>query len=126
MDQPGKPFVIAGALLLALATLLGALGAHALQGRLSPQQLAGYEVAVRYQFFHSLGLLVVGMTLRAAGSALLTGAAWTLLAGIVLFSGSIYAMCFGAPRMLGPVTPLGGLALIAGWLMFAVGYWRNH
>jgi uncharacterized membrane protein YgdD (TMEM256/DUF423 family) len=124
MDQTGKPFVVAAAILLTLATLLGALGAHALQGRLSPSQLESYEVAVRYQFFHSLGLLVVGMTLRSTSSGLLTGSAWALLGGIVLFSGSIYVLCFGAPRMLGFVTPLGGLALIAGWLLFAAGYWR--
>jgi uncharacterized membrane protein YgdD (TMEM256/DUF423 family) len=126
MDQTGKPFVVAAAILLTLATLLGALGAHALQGRLSPSQLESYEVAVRYQFFHSLGLLVVGMTLRSTSSGLLTGSAWALLGGIVLFSGSIYVLCFGAPRMLGFVTPLGGLALIAGWLLFAVGYWRDQ
>jgi uncharacterized membrane protein YgdD (TMEM256/DUF423 family) len=104
-----------------LATLFGAFGAHTLKGQLSPDRLEVYETAVRYHFFHALGLLGVGLAMRFMDGALLRYAAALIVAGIVLFSGSLYALTFGAPRLLGVVTPLGGLALIAGWLLFAAG-----
>lgn len=111
-------------LLLALATVLGAFGAHALKGQLAPDRLQVYETAVRYHFFHALGLLGIGLTLRFVDAALVRWAAWLVLLGILLFSGSLYALTFGAPRLMGVVTPVGGLALIAGWLCFAAGVWR--
>ena len=106
--------------LVAFATILGAFGAHALQSRLAPERLTIYETAVRYQFYHALGLLVIGWIARSADLALLRWSALLVVVGIVLFSGSIYALSFGAPRPLGIVTPVGGLALIAGWILFAV------
>jgi uncharacterized membrane protein YgdD (TMEM256/DUF423 family) len=123
--------VIAG-LLLALATACGAFGAHALKGQLPPERLAVWETAVRYHFFQALGLIGVGLTLRAletgSGSpraaALLRAAAALIATGVLLFSGSLYALALGAPRALGAVTPLGGLAWIAAWLLFAWGVWR--
>ena len=109
----------AGATLLAAATIGGAFGAHALQARWPAERLDIYETAVRYQFYHGLGLLAVGLAGRAIEAALLRWAGALILSGIVCFSGSLYALCFGAPRALGVVTPLGGLALIAGWCLFA-------
>lgn len=106
--------------LVAFSTILGAFGAHALQSRLAPERLTIYETAVRYQFYHALGLLVIGWIARSADLALLRWSALLVVVGIVLFSGSIYALSFGAPRPLGIVTPVGGLALIAGWILFAV------
>lgn len=106
-------------LLLALATGFGAFGAHALKAHLSADSLQVYETAVRYQFFNSLGLLGIGLAMRSIDAALLRWAAVLVLVGTVLFSGSLYALTFGAPRMIGAVTPVGGLALIAGWLAFA-------
>ena len=119
-----KTLAIAGAL-IALATVLGAFGAHALKSHLSPDKLAVYETAVRYHFIHALGLLVIGVLLRSADGELLRWSATLVLVGIILFSGSLYLLTFGAPRLLGVVTPLGGLALIAGWGLFAVTMWRQ-
>jgi len=119
-----KTLATAGAL-IALATVLGAFGAHALKAQLSPDKLAVYETAVRYHFLHALGLLVIGVLLRSADTELLRWSAMLVLVGIILFSGSLYLLTFGAPRLLGVVTPLGGLALIAGWGLFAVTMWRQ-
>lgn len=120
----GRILAIAG-VLLALATVFGAFGAHALKAHLSPDRLEVYETAVRYHFFHALGLLGVGLALRTIDSSPLRWAAMLLVIGIVLFSGSLYALTFGAPRPMGIVTPVGGLALIAGWICFAAGVWRH-
>jgi uncharacterized membrane protein YgdD (TMEM256/DUF423 family) len=118
-----RTLAIAG-LLLALATVLGAFGAHALKGQVSPERLQVYETAVRYHFFHALGLLGIGLTLRFIDAGPVRWAALLVLVGIVLFSGSLYALTFGAPRPVGVITPFGGLALIAGWVCFAAGVWR--
>jgi uncharacterized membrane protein YgdD (TMEM256/DUF423 family) len=115
---------IAG-LSLALATALGAFGAHALKGHLAPGRLEVYETAVRYHFFHSLGLLGVGLALRSLDGSLMRWSVLLILAGIVLFCGSLYGLTFGSPRWLGVVTPFGGLALIGGWLVFAAAALRH-
>jgi uncharacterized membrane protein YgdD (TMEM256/DUF423 family) len=120
----GRILAIAG-VLLALATVFGAFGAHALKAHLSPDRLQVYETAVRYHFFHALGLLGVGLALRTIDSSPLRWSAMLIVIGIVLFSGSLYALTFGAPRLMGIVTPVGGLALIAGWICFAAGVWRH-
>lgn len=114
-----------GGLLVGLATLSGAFGAHALQARLSPERLDIYETAVRYQFFHALGLLAIGLAARAIEAPALRWSAVLVVAGIVLFCGSIYALSFGAPRFIGIVTPIGGVALIAGWMVFVVAMLRH-
>jgi uncharacterized membrane protein YgdD (TMEM256/DUF423 family) len=119
-----KTVAIAGAL-IALATAFGAFGAHALRTHLSPDKLQVYETAVRYHFFHALGLLAIGVLLRSMDSELLRWSAVLVLVGVILFSGSLYLLTFGAPRTLGIVTPAGGLALIAGWILFAVTIWRK-
>jgi uncharacterized membrane protein YgdD (TMEM256/DUF423 family) len=119
-----KTLAVAGAL-IALATALGAFGAHALKAHLSPDKLLVYETAVRYHFVHALGLLAIGVLLRSIDGELLRWSATLLLIGIVLFSGSLYLLTFGAPRFLGLITPIGGLALIAGWLLFATTMWRQ-
>lgn len=112
-------------LLIALATVLGAFGAHALKAHLSQDKLQVYETAVRYHFLHSLGLLAIGVLLRSLDGELLRWAAALVLAGIVLFSGSLYWLTFGAPRLVGILTPLGGLTLIVGWILFAATVWRQ-
>lgn len=119
----GRTLALAG-LLLALATIFGAFGAHALRAQLSADRLQVYETAVRYHFFHTLGLLGIGLTLRFMDVPSMRWAAVLVIVGIVLFSGSLYALTFGAPRPFGIVTPFGGVALIAGWVCFAVGAWR--
>jgi uncharacterized membrane protein YgdD (TMEM256/DUF423 family) len=120
----GRTLAIAG-LLLALATVCGAFGAHALRGHLQPERLQVWETAVRYQFFQSLGLIGIGLTLRSVDSGALRAAAALIVVGVVLFCGSLYALSLGAPRAVGVITPLGGLAWIGGWLLFAWGAWRH-
>ena len=115
----------AAGVLLALATAAGAFGAHALKGVLAAERLALWETAVRYQFLQALGLCAVALLLRGADALALRLAAALLLAGIGLFCGSLYALALGAPRLLGALTPLGGLAWIAAWLCFAYGAWRG-
>ena len=112
-----------GAILLALAVIIGAFGAHALQGRLDAYSKGVYETGVIYHFFHALGLLVVSFLPRI-GALSASRAGWVcalLLAGVVLFSGSLYALAISGVRMLGAVTPFGGLAFIAAWVLLA--YW---
>jgi uncharacterized membrane protein YgdD (TMEM256/DUF423 family) len=117
--------LIAAGLLLALATACGAFGAHALKGLLAPERLALWETAVRYQFFQALGLIGVALAMRDIAAGALRTAATLIVAGVLLFCGSLYALAFGAPRLLGALTPLGGLAWIGGWLLFAWGAWRR-
>jgi uncharacterized membrane protein YgdD (TMEM256/DUF423 family) len=119
-----KTLAIAG-LLIALATALGAFGAHALKAHLPQDKLQVYETAVRYHFLHALGLLAIGVLLRSLDGELLRWSAALVLAGIVLFSGSLYLLTFGAPRLVGIITPVGGLALIAGWILFAATLLRH-
>jgi uncharacterized membrane protein YgdD (TMEM256/DUF423 family) len=119
-----KTLAIAG-VLIALATVLGAFGAHALKAHLSQDKLLVYETAVRYHFIHALGLLAIGVLLRSLDGELLRWSATLVLVGIILFSGSLYWLTFGAPRIVGVVTPIGGLALIAGWILFATTMWRQ-
>jgi uncharacterized membrane protein YgdD (TMEM256/DUF423 family) len=121
-----RKFILAAAVLLALATALGAFGAHALRTKLSSARYDSFEIAVTYQFFHALGLLGIGLLLRQSAGALLRWAGWTMLAGLTLFSGSIYALTFGAPPWFGVVAPLGGLSLIVAWILLAAHAWREH
>lgn len=115
----------AAGVLLALATVAGALGAHTLKSHWPAQRLDVYDTAVRYQFYHSLGLLGVGLALRTYDIGALRAAALLIIVGIVLFCGSLYALTLEMPRAVGVATPIGGLALIAGWLAFAYGIWRS-
>ncbi len=103
------------AVLGTLAVVAGAFGAHGLESRLTPAQLESWRTAAQYHLLHAVVLLALALYAGAAERSItLQGALFT--GGIFLFSGSIYALCLGGPRVLGPVTPLGGLLLIAGWL----------
>lgn len=111
-----------GALLLGIAVMFGAFGAHALRGRLDAYSLGIYERAVFYHFVHALGLLVVPLMARA-GWVSVSVASWVcalLLVGIVVFSGSLYALAMTGVRMLGAITPIGGVAFILAWLLLAL------
>jgi uncharacterized membrane protein YgdD (TMEM256/DUF423 family) len=105
--------------LLALATACGAFGAHALKAHLVPDRLQLWETAVRYQFLQSLGLIGVGVAMRTFDGSLMHAVAALLFAGVLLFSGSLYALALGGPRALGVLTPLGGLAWVIAWVLFA-------
>ena len=110
-----SPWLVAAAASGAVGVVCGAFGAHALRGRLEPGQLASWSTAVEYQLLHAVALLALALFAQATGRAV-TVPAGLFLAGTVLFSGSIYVLLLGGPRLLGPVTPLGGLCLIAGWI----------
>ena len=114
-----------GALLMAIGIGIGALGAHALRDVLGERELQSLHTAVYYQIFNALALLLLGGWMRDGHQ----GLAWPirlLAAGIVLFSGSIYLMLAGAPRPFGVITPVGGVLLIAAWLMLAVTFLRKR
>jgi uncharacterized membrane protein YgdD (TMEM256/DUF423 family) len=110
-----------GAVLLGLAVVLGAFGAHGLRGRLDAYSMDIYQKAVFYQFVHALGLLIVPLFIRADALVESSGAwiCWLLLAGIVIFSGSLYVLALTGIRALGAITPLGGLSFIAAWFLLA-------
>jgi uncharacterized membrane protein YgdD (TMEM256/DUF423 family) len=116
IEERARGLLLAGALLGAAGVALGAFGAHGLRARLDARALEVWETAVRYHLVHAVALLALALSPHAAS---LRTAGWLFAAGIALFSGSLYALALGGPRLLGPVTPLGGLALVAGWLWIA-------
>lgn len=107
----------------ALAVAAGAFGAHGLQGKLEPQAMAWFETAARYHLVHAVALL--GLGALAAHGFRVRLAATALTFGILVFSGTLYAMALGAPRWLGAITPIGGAALIVGWVALALGASRR-
>jgi uncharacterized membrane protein YgdD (TMEM256/DUF423 family) len=121
-------FLALGAASALVAVVAGAFGAHALRARLSPDLLEVFETAARYQMYHALALLAVGLVLSrvsVGGGAWLGAAGWLFLAGTLLFSGSLYALALSGVRWLGAVTPFGGAAFILGWALLAVAVWRT-
>jgi len=116
---------VAAALIGAAAVLLGAFGAHALRASLDEQALATWRTAVDYQFWHVLALLATSVFARDGVSVSLRTAAYAFVAGIVLFCGSLYLLALGAPRGIGAITPIGGVAFIVGWLALAFHAWRG-
>jgi len=110
-----RVFGALGGVFAFLGVALGAFGAHALKGRLSPEDLAIFETGVRYQMYHALALLLVASFWARGPSGASQLAGWAFTVGIVLFSGSLYLMALAGYRWLGPVTPLGGLAFLVGW-----------
>ena len=115
-----------GASLGALGVAGGAFGAHALKARLTPEMLTVFETGVRYQLIHALALLAVGWAGTQRASPAIAAAGWLFVAGILLFSGSLYALSLTGVRVLGAVTPFGGVAFIAGWLALAWGAWQGR
>ncbi|MBS0583419.1 MAG: DUF423 domain-containing protein [Proteobacteria bacterium] len=112
-----------GAVCGALGVALGAFGAHALRGTLDEAALRTWHTAVEYQLWHALALLIVALALPPSRWRRL--GAFAFAAGIVLFSGSLYALALGAPRIVGAITPVGGIALIGGWLAVAAACLRR-
>jgi uncharacterized membrane protein YgdD (TMEM256/DUF423 family) len=118
--------LVAGALLMLLGVALGAFGAHGLEGRLTPQRLASFQTGVLYQQLHALGLLLVGVLAGRRSSTALHWSARLMTLGVLLFCGAIYLLAAGAPRWLGVVAPLGGLAMMAAWLALAAHALRGN
>jgi len=114
------------AISIAVATALGAFGTHALRPILTPERFASFDIAVTYQFFHSLGLLGIGFFQRQDPTNRVFGRlATALLVGIMLFCGSIYALTFGAPKWIAMIAPFGGGTLILSWVLIAMAIWRS-
>ena len=115
-----RTFLWVGALAGFTGVALGAFGAHGLRSRLSAEMLAVFETGVRYQMYHALAILIVALAAARLDGWLIRAAAWLFTAGIVLFSGSLYALALSGITTLGAVTPLGGLAFLAGWAALVI------
>lgn len=120
-----KLWLVLGAAYGLLGVLLGAFGAHALRARLSADMLRVWETAVQYQFWHAVALLAVGLLVSRAADGWLTAAGWGFALGVLVFSGSLYALALSGGRVLGAVTPVGGLLMIAGWVCLLVAIGRG-
>jgi uncharacterized membrane protein YgdD (TMEM256/DUF423 family) len=124
--MPARLALTLAAILLFAAVAAGAFGAHALKSRIAPDMMTVYQTAVQYHFWHGLGLLAVGMLIaQRPDSGVLGVAAWLLVAGVLLFSGSLYALAVTGIRGFGAVTPIGGVALLAAWAAVAWAAIRN-
>jgi len=115
-----KTFLLLGALSGFVSVAAGAFGAHALKARLGPELLAVFETGARYQLYHALALVAAGWASARFPGGAASAAGWLFLAGTLLFSGSLYALALSGVRWLGAVTPLGGVAFLAGWLCLAL------
>ena len=131
-------FLTLGAFSAAISVAAGAFGAHALRSRVEPRLLEVFETAARYQMYHALALIAVALVLArsgdvtaavlgpAPGNSLVVASGWCFVVGTLLFSGSLYAMTFTGVRALGAITPLGGVAFIAGWVCLAFTAMRSR
>ncbi|AOK92724.1 DUF423 domain-containing protein [Paenibacillus sp. SEL1] len=116
-----KILLLLGCIVMFLAVALGAFGAHALKKRLSADMLSIFQTGIQYQIAHGLGLLLLGVLADSlVHSSLIVTAGWVMLVGILLFSGSLYALSISGVRKLGAITPLGGLAFLASWVIVIV------
>ena len=116
--------LILASVFLFVAVAAGAFGAHALKATLAPDLMAVYQTAIQYHFWHALGLLAIGALLtQKPDSAALATAAWLLVAGLLLFSGSLYALALSGIRGFGAVTPIGGVAFLGAWAAMGWAAW---
>jgi uncharacterized membrane protein YgdD (TMEM256/DUF423 family) len=136
MSPIAQRWIAVGAFLAAVGVALGAYGAHGLGKSLANwgyegddllRRMANYETAVRYQMFHALGLVLIGLALAGHAPAVWRWSAWAMLLGVVLFSGLLYVLALAGPtwRWLGAVVPVGGISLIVAWLLLAIGALRK-
>jgi uncharacterized membrane protein YgdD (TMEM256/DUF423 family) len=121
MNSIAKLFLSLGAISGALGVMIGAFGAHGLKSKLSDQMLAVYQTGVQYQFYHTFAIIAVGLLAFKFQSGLLASSGWSFLVGILLFSGSLYALSISGIKVLGAIPPIGGLFFIVGWVLLLVG-----
>jgi uncharacterized membrane protein YgdD (TMEM256/DUF423 family) len=114
-----KTFLLLGAVAAFLAVAFGAFGAHGLRGRLTPEMLAVFQTGVQYHMYHALGLILVAGIMGRMSGWLVQTAGWCFVAGIVLFSGSLYLLAITGVTILGAITPIGGLFFLIGWAFLA-------
>lgn len=120
MNPTAKLFLSLGAASGALSVIIGAFGAHGLKDKLCEQMLAIYKTGVEYHFYHTLALLAVGLLAMNYESKLLTASGWSFVSGMIIFSGSLYALSISGIKVLGAITPIGGLLFIVGWICLVV------
>ncbi|TVP99926.1 MAG: DUF423 domain-containing protein [Balneolaceae bacterium] len=122
-----KHLLIIGSTLMALAVAFGAFGAHVVQDLLTPERFGVYQTAVQYHFYHALGLLIAGiLSLWIRDSKWLKWSGIMMMAGILVFSGSLYVLTLTDSGWLGMITPLGGLVFILGWIFLAIAVFKHH
>ena len=120
-----KTFVVLGSLSAFAGVALGAFGAHGLKTRVTPEMLTVWQTGVFYHLVHALGLLLVGILSHLMPEAVMVrNAGWAILLGMVLFSGSLYALVLTGIKPLGMITPFGGIAFLLGWLLLGIAAWR--
>jgi uncharacterized membrane protein YgdD (TMEM256/DUF423 family) len=119
-----RRFFSLGAVVVLLSVAIGAFGAHALEPRLTAKALNSFQTAARYQTFHGLALIVVGLAAERWPGRLVRVAGYAFIAGLILFCGSLYALALGSPRAFGAVAPIGGLSLMLGWGALALAPFR--
>jgi len=118
-------FLVIGALAAGLAVMAGAFGAHGLENRVTADRLNTFETGVKYQMYHALALFIVAWASTQFTASAVSYAGYCFLAGMVIFSGSLYLLVLTDTPWLGAITPIGGLAFIAGWLLLAWGIWSS-
>jgi uncharacterized membrane protein YgdD (TMEM256/DUF423 family) len=122
MNAQSQPLIISGAVLAFFGVALGAFGAHGLRTRLVADMLAVFQTGVQYHLMHALGIVLIGILVQMfPASKWLPIAGWVMMAGVIIFSGSLYALSLTGVRMLGAITPVGGVAFLAAWLLVAMG-----
>lgn len=112
-------WIVMGSVFAGLSVVMGAFGAHGLRDRLTPEMLQVYEIGARYQMYHALAMLAVGLVQVKIDHPMLTVAGWCFVIGTVIFSGTLYALSITGVRMLGMITPIGGVIMIVGWAAMA-------
>ena len=120
-----KNILLSRAIFMALGVLLGAFGAHALKNCLSPEMLAVYKTGVEYQFYHALGLLLIGLIGFRLDSKWIRVSDILLIIGIILFSGSLYILSISGIKIIGAITPIGGISFVAGWTCLVIGIFKS-
>ncbi|MEC0126842.1 DUF423 domain-containing protein [Paenibacillus pabuli] len=121
-----RKWMMVGAVLTMLSVAIGAFGAHMLKDQIGADAIAVYETGVQYHMIHAIALLIIGLTAGQLGpSAKLKWAARLLFVGIIIFSGSLYVLSISGNKMLGAITPIGGVAFIVGWLLLAIDVWQR-
>jgi uncharacterized membrane protein YgdD (TMEM256/DUF423 family) len=126
MNPAAKLFLTLGSISGALAVMIGAFGAHGLKNKLCDQMMTVYKTGVEYHFYHTFALLGIGLLALHCESKLLTASGWSMAVGILLFSGSLYALSISGIRVLGAITPIGGLFFIIGWVLLATAVLKGH
>jgi uncharacterized membrane protein YgdD (TMEM256/DUF423 family) len=119
-----RVFFVLGAVSAFIGVAAGAFGAHGLKSRLSVEMLSVFEVGVRYQMYHAFALMAAAWAQARWPSSIVTAGGWLFVVGTVLFSGSLYLLSVSGDRWLGAVTPVGGVAFLAGWICLAWGAWK--